>query len=89
MCLYRGVSGDLWLWLHNYLSRRFQHFWVTSGEQVDRVERRATNNILGDCKLYYKEHLFALGLLLLMYELEINDVMFCIKSLKSPAKDFR
>ena len=56
---------------------------------MDRVERRATKHILGDCKLDYKEHLFALGLLLLMYELEINDVMFCVKSLKSPAKDFR
>ena len=62
---------------------------LNDNEQVDRVERRATNHILGDYKLDYKEHLFAIGLLLLMYELEINDVMFCVKSLKSPAKDFR
>ena len=62
---------------------------LNDNEQVKRVERCATKHILGDCKLGYKEHLFALGLLLLMHELEINDVMFCVKSLKSPAKDFR
>ena len=62
---------------------------LNDNEQVERVERRTTKLILGNSKLGYKEHLFALGLLLLMYELEINDVMFCVKSLKSPAKDFR
>ena len=45
------------------------------------IPRRATKFILNDFSSNYKLRLVSLGILPLMMQLEINDIMFCIKSL--------
>lgn len=44
--------------------------------------------ILHDYVLDYKERLVRLNMLPLMYMLELNDVMFCVKNLKEPTDHF-
>ncbi len=56
--------------------------------ELEGVQRRATKYILNDFTSDYKERLQALGLLPLMYILEMNDIMLCVKSLTSPTRDF-
>ena len=55
---------------------------------LESVQRRATKYLLNDYRSDYKSRLVALGLLPLMYILELNDLMFCIKSLIAPTRDF-
>ena len=57
-------------------------------EFLEGVQRRATKYVLNDFKSDYKSRLITLGLLPLMYFLELNDVMFCVRSLKFPTSDF-
>ena len=51
---------------------------------LENVQRRTTKYILNDYRSDYKSRLIALGLLPLMYIFELNDILFCIKNLKSP-----
>ena len=53
---------------------------------LERVQRRATKYILNYTS--YKSRLLQLNLLLLMYIYELNDIMFLIKSLNTPTKNF-
>lgn len=46
------------------------------------VQRLATKFILNDYQTDYKQRLISLNMLPLMYELEVNDILFCVKSLK-------
>jgi hypothetical protein len=55
---------------------------------LERVQRRATKFILSDYSSDYKTRLINLKLLPLMYWFELNDLMFLIKSLKSPPDNF-
>ena len=55
---------------------------------IERVQRRATKYILNDYVSNYKTRLLKLKLLPLMYFLEIQDIMFVIKSLKFPTNNF-
>ena len=55
---------------------------------LEKVQKRATKFILNDYSLGYKNHLVAIHLLPLMYQLELNDLMFFIKSLKHPSVHF-
>ena len=55
---------------------------------LENVQRRATKFILNDFSSNYKLRLVSLGILPLMMQLEINDVMFCVKSLKESSGSF-
>ena len=55
---------------------------------LESVQRRATKYILNDYTSDYRSRLIKLDLLPLMYYLELNDVMFCVQSLKSPSVHF-
>ena len=52
-------------------------------QQFERVQRRATKYILNDFTSDYKSRLIHIQLLPLTYILDLNDVMFFIKSLKN------
>jgi len=54
----------------------------------ERIQCRATKFILNDYTMDYKTRLPRLNLLSLMYVLELHDVLFLIKSLKSPTGSF-
>ena len=53
---------------------------------IERVQRRATKYILNDFIFTscYKTRLLKLNLLPLMYMFELQDLLFTIKSIKSP-----
>ena len=51
---------------------------------IERIQRRATKYILNDYNSSYKSRLQQLNLLPLMYNFELQDLLFLIKSLKSP-----
>ncbi len=55
---------------------------------LEKVQRRATKFILNDYTSDYRARLVKLKLLPLMYHLELNDILFCVKSLKAPASHF-
>ena len=55
---------------------------------LERIQRRATKFILNDFHSTYKSRLVTLKMLPLMYIYEINDILFFIKSYKSPTSHF-
>ena len=55
---------------------------------LEKVQKRATKFILNNYSLNYKNRLIAIHLLPLMYQLELNDLMFFIQSLKHRADHF-
>ena len=55
---------------------------------LERIQRRATKYILNDYTSSYKLRLEQLHLLPLMYHYELQDILFLIKSLKSPTDNF-
>ena len=55
---------------------------------IERVQRRATKYILNDYTSCYKTRLIKLRLLPLMYLFEIQDILFAIKSIKTPSSHF-
>ena len=55
---------------------------------LEKVQKRATKFILNDYSLSYKNRLIAIHLLPLMYQFELNDLMFFIQSLKHLADYF-
>ncbi len=55
-------------------------------KKLEQVQRRATKFILGDYNSNYKQRLVTLKMLPLMYELEVNDILYCVKSLKTPQR---
>ena len=55
---------------------------------MERVQRRATKFILSDYSCDYKTRLIQLGILPLMYILEIADIVFFIKSINNPSEKF-
>jgi len=48
---------------------------------LERIQRQATKHILYDYTSCYKDRLLSLKLLPLMYILELQDILFAIKSL--------
>ena len=56
---------------------------------IERVQRRATKYILNDYTSSYKTRLIQLNLLPLMYLFELHDILFAIKSLKTPTIQFK
>ena len=55
---------------------------------IERVQRCATKHILNDYTSSYKSRLMQLNLLPLMYLFELHDILFAIKSLKTPTTQF-
>ena len=55
---------------------------------LERVQRRATKFILDDFHSNYKTCLHSLGLLLLLMVLELNNIVFLLKSLQPPSESF-
>ena len=57
-------------------------------QNIERIQRRATKFILNNYDSNYKTRLLTLKLLPLMYLLELQDIIFTVKSLKYPTKGF-
>ena len=55
---------------------------------IEQVQHRATKHILNDYISSYKTCLMQLNLLPLMYLFELHDILFAIKSLKTPTTQF-
>ena len=56
---------------------------------LERIQRRATKYILNDYTSGYKDRLINLRLLPLMYIFELQDILFAIKSIKSPTNQYK
>jgi len=65
---------------HPYLLKDIQN--------IERIQRCATKFILTDYDSNYKTRLLTLKLLPLMYLFELQNIIFTVKSLKSPTKGF-
>ena len=55
---------------------------------IERIQRRATKYLLNDYTSSYKTRLIKLKILPLMYLFELQDLLFAIKSIKSPTTQF-
>ena len=55
---------------------------------IERVQRRATKYILNDFKSNYRSRLVSLQLLPLSMTLELNDIIFFLKSVREPSSSF-
>ena len=55
---------------------------------LEQIQRRATKLLLNDYTSNYKTRLVKLKILPLMYLLELQDILFAIKSMKFPTKQF-
>ena len=55
---------------------------------LEAVQRRATKFIINDKSMNYKDRLIRLGLLPLMMEFEISNIIFLVKSMKAPSTHF-
>ena len=64
-----------------YCSTLWKPNFIKHIQQFERVQRRATKYILNDFTSDYKSRLIQMQLLPLTYILDLNDVMFFIKSL--------
>ena len=51
---------------------------------LERIQRRATKNILNDYNSNYRDRLLSLNFLPLMMQLELFDILFFIRCLKDP-----
>ena len=71
-----------------YCSQLWRPYLIKDILCFERIQRRATKHILNNYNISYKSRLLELHLLPLMYILEIQDVLFEIKSLKSPTRNF-
>ena len=71
-----------------YCSPIWHPYLLTDIRTLELVQRRATKFIIDDTSVDYKSRLIQLELLPLMMELEIADIIFLIKSLRSPSPHF-
>ena len=58
--------------------------YIKDIQSIERVQKRATKYILNDFTSCYKSRLLKLKLLPLMHWLELQDIMYLVKCLKSP-----
>lgn len=71
-----------------YCSQLWRPYLIKDIIKLERIQRRATKFILNNFSLDYKSRLQSLDMLPLMYVYEINDILFCIRALKSPTSNF-
>ena len=76
-CMNTSFMGPLW---RPYLIKDIENF--------KRIQRRVTKFILNDCNLDYKSRLIQCKILPLMYFFELTDILFFVKSVKSPSSAF-
>ena len=55
---------------------------------IEQIQHRATKFLLNDYTSNYKTHLVKLKILPLMYLFKLQDILFAIKSIKAPTKQF-
>ena len=66
-----------------YYSVLWKPYLIKYIQKIERIQRRATKYILNDYTSDYKSRLLKLHILPLMYTLDLNDIMFFIKNLKT------
>ena len=71
-----------------YCSPLWRPYLIKDIENFERLQRRATKFILNNYHLDYKSRLSQCCILPLMYFFELNDILFVVKSLKSPTPTF-
>ena len=71
-----------------YCSQLWHPFLIKDIMILERVQRRATKFILNDYTSPYKSRLTQLNLFPLMYQYELNDLLFFIKSYKASSAYF-
>ena len=71
-----------------YYSSLWRPHLLKDIELLEKVQRLATKFVLNDYTSDYKTRLIQLGMLPLMYIYEIADILFFIKSLKTPTDKF-
>ncbi|MCY3929513.1 MAG: reverse transcriptase family protein [Acidobacteria bacterium] len=71
-----------------YCSPVWRPHLIKDIKKLEQLQRRATKYILNDYISDYKTRLTHLRLLPLMYIFEISDILFFIKNLKNPTKNF-
>jgi len=71
-----------------YCSPLWRPHLIKDIENFERVQRHVTKFILNNYHLDYRSRLLQCEILLLMYFFELNDILFLIKSLKSPTPAF-
>ena len=71
-----------------YCSPLWRPHLIKDIQNFERVQRRVTKFILNDYHLDYKSRLLRCKILPLMYFFELNDILFLVKSLKSPTPAF-
>ena len=74
--------------VRSHLSLLFSNLETSSVERHEKVQRRATKYITNDFSSDYRTRLLALHLLPLMYWLELQDLLFAVKSLQIPSDNF-
>ena len=72
-----------------YCSQLWRPQYIQDIVLLENIQRRATKYILNDYASSYRSRLIYLSLLPLMYIYELNDIMFFIKSLKTPTNCFK
>ena len=71
-----------------YGSQVWRPFMIKDISLLERIQRRATKYILNDYTSDYKTRLISLDILPLMAELEIGDLTFFLRNLKTPGDHF-
>ena len=71
-----------------YSSLVWRPYLITDINSLERGQQCTTKYILNDFNSNYRLRLFKLNLLPLVYQYEISDLLFFIKSLKSPTASF-
>ena len=71
-----------------YCSPLWRPYLIKDILNLERIQHRASKYILGDYISDYKTRLIKLNLLPLMYIYELLDILFFIKSYKSPINSF-
>ena len=83
-CLYLSLIRSQLL----YCSPLWRPQLLVDVRSLETVHRRATKFIINNPSMDYRDRLISLEMLPLMMEYEIADIMFLIKSLKSPSSHF-
>ena len=69
----------------SYCSQLWRPHLLADISTIERVQRRASKFILHDYSSNYKDRLIKLNLLPLSYWLELQDILFLIKSIQQPS----
>ena len=72
-----------------YCSQVWRPQYIKDIVKLEQVQRRATRFILGGDTLSYKNRLLKLQILPLMMWFEMADIMFFVRQIKTPTKNFQ